>query len=57
MKRAHQATTDGTAAREITPVTVKTRKGEVTVSEDEQPKRANIEKIPTLKPAFREAAR
>ncbi len=39
--------------REITPVTVKTRKGEHTISEDEQPKNAQPEKIPNLKPAFR----
>jgi acetyl-CoA C-acetyltransferase len=38
---------------EIAPVTLKTRKGEVTVAEDEQPKAARPEKIPTLKPAFR----
>ncbi|MGI9332647.1 MAG: acetyl-CoA C-acyltransferase [Gammaproteobacteria bacterium] len=54
LRRAQQATADGTAAREITPVTVNTRKGEATVSEDEQPKRANIDKIPKLRPAFRE---
>ncbi|MBT0957928.1 acetyl-CoA C-acyltransferase [Alphaproteobacteria bacterium KMM 3653] len=39
---------------EITPVTLKTRKGDVTVSADEQPGNARPEKIPTLKPAFRE---
>jgi len=38
---------------EITPVTVKTRKGEVVSDADEQPKSARPEKIPTLKPAFR----
>ncbi|MQY41767.1 acetyl-CoA C-acyltransferase [Epibacterium sp. SM1969] len=38
---------------EIAPVTVKTRKGELTVAEDEQPKAARPEKIPTLRPAFR----
>ncbi len=38
---------------EIAPVTIKTRKGEVVVSEDEQPGKARPEKIPTLKPAFR----
>jgi acetyl-CoA C-acetyltransferase len=37
---------------EIVPVTVKTRKGETVVDTDEQPRNANIAKIPTLKPAF-----
>ena len=41
-------------AAEIAPVTVKGRKGEVQVSVDEQPRKAQPEKIPTLKPAFRE---
>ncbi|QBJ24942.1 thiolase family protein [Haematobacter massiliensis] len=39
--------------REIAPVTITTRKGQVTISEDEQPGNARPEKIPTLKPAFR----
>lgn len=39
--------------REIAPVTIKTRKGEHTISEDEQPKNAQPEKIPSLRPAFR----
>lgn len=38
---------------EITPVTFQTRKGAVTVLEDEQPGKARPEKIPELKPAFR----
>jgi acetyl-CoA C-acetyltransferase len=42
----------GELANEIVPVTVKTRKGEVVVDTDEQPRNANIAKIPTLKPAF-----
>jgi len=54
LRRAQKATEDGSFAEEITPVTVKTRKGETTVETDEQPRNANIEKIPTLKPAFRE---
>ncbi|RMD62227.1 MAG: acetyl-CoA C-acyltransferase, partial [Alphaproteobacteria bacterium] len=54
LKRAQSATEDGTAAREIAPVTVKTRKGEVTVTSDEQPRKANLDKIPSLRPAFRE---
>lgn len=39
--------------KEISPVIIKTRKGEVTIKEDEQPKNAQPEKIPNLKPAFK----
>ena len=39
--------------REITPVTIKTRKGELIIKDDEQPKNAQPEKIPNLKPAFK----
>jgi len=54
LTRALKAGQDGTFAHEIAPVTVKGRKGDVTVSVDEQPVKAQPEKIPTLKPAFRE---
>jgi len=54
LTRAQKATEDGSFADEITPVTVKTRKGVTTVDSDEQPRNANLDKIPTLKPAFRE---
>ncbi|WP_299845068.1 acetyl-CoA C-acyltransferase [uncultured Roseovarius sp.] len=37
---------------EIAPVTIATRKGEIVISEDEQPGKARPEKIPQLKPAF-----
>ena len=53
LKRAQEATNSGAFAAEITPVTIKTRKGETVVDSDEQPFNANIEKIPTLRPAFR----
>ncbi len=53
LKRAQKATTSGAFAAEITPVTVKSRKGETIVDSDEQPFNANLEKIPTLRPAFR----
>jgi acetyl-CoA C-acetyltransferase len=43
----------GAFSAEIAPVTLTTRKGEMTVSEDEGPGKANIDKIPTLRPAFR----
>jgi acetyl-CoA C-acetyltransferase len=54
LERALKATNDGTAAAEIVPVTLKGRKGDIIISADEQPAKARPEKIPTLKPAFRE---
>jgi len=53
LRRAREANENGTFAQEITPVTVKTRKGEITVERDQQPFVADPEKIPLLKPAFR----
>ncbi len=53
LTRAQTANTDGSFAWEITPVTVAGRKGEVAFDKDEQPAKANLDKIPTLKPAFR----
>ncbi len=50
--RATRAAGDGSFDAEIVPVTVKTRKGEHTVSEDEVPGTVSIEKIPNLRPAF-----
>jgi len=55
LKRAQEATTSGAFAEEITPVTVKSRKGETIVDSDEQPFNANIKKIPKLRPAFRKS--
>ncbi|MET4697197.1 acetyl-CoA C-acetyltransferase [Constrictibacter sp. MBR-5] len=52
LNRAKKANEDGTFDREMVPMTVKGRKGERVVSRDEQPFTANIEKIPTLRPAF-----
>jgi len=52
LARAKRAVEQGDFAKEITPVTVKTRGGEQTVSSDEQPLKADPAKIPTLKPAF-----
>lgn len=51
-KRAQAAINNKSFEKEITPVTVKTRKAEITVSEDEGPFKANFEKIPNLRPAF-----
>ena len=51
--RAREAASSGAFESEIAPVAVKTRKDELTVSDDEGPGKANIDKIPTLRPAFR----
>ena len=53
VERAKAATTSGAFAAEITPVTVKNRSGETVVSIDEGPGKARLDKIPTLKPAFK----
>ena len=53
LSRALEAQASGAFDGEIAPVTLTTRKGEVTVTADEQPATARPEKIPTLKPAFR----
>lgn len=53
LTRAQAANTDGTFAWEVAPVLVVGKKGETEVARDESPFKANIEKIPTLKPAFR----
>ena len=52
--RARAAAETGRFDNEIAPVTVKTRKGTTEVTEDEGPDKADIEKIPTLKPAFKD---
>ncbi len=54
LTRASDAQTDGTFETEITPITIETRKQTLTVAQDEQPLTASPEKIPHLKPAFRE---
>ena len=51
--RARAAIKEGRFRNEIAPVTVKTRKREYEVSEDEGPGKADIAKIPTLRPAFK----
>ena len=50
--RAQKAIKEGLFKWEVTPVTVSGRKGDVVVENDEQPLKAQPEKIPTLKPAF-----
>lgn len=54
LSRALEAQKTGAFAGEIAAVSVPSRKGAVTVSADEQPGNARPEKIPQLKPAFRE---
>ena len=54
LTRAQKATANGTFHREITPVEVSTRKDTYEVSTDEQPQITNSEKIPHLRPAFRQ---
>ncbi|CAM3694572.1 acetyl-CoA C-acyltransferase [Castellaniella denitrificans] len=53
LRRARQATEDGSFKWEIAPVTVKGRKGDTVIDTDEAPLKAMPEKIPTLKPAFK----
>lgn len=53
VRRALAAVESGAFAKEIVPVTVKGRKGEVVVDRDETPFTCDIAKIPQLKPAFR----
>ena len=54
LERARSASDNGLFDGEIAPVTVRTRKGETVVDKDEQPFVANIDRIPHLKPAFRQ---
>jgi len=53
LQRAQKANKEGWFAWEITPLAIKLGKEEKFVEIDEQPFKANLEKIPTLKPAFR----
>ena len=53
VRRAQRAVRDGDFVAEIAPVTLKTRKGEQVIAQDETPFALDIDKIPTLKPAFR----
>ena len=52
VRRAQRASKEGDFAAEIAPVTLKTRKGEQVIATDETPFQLDIDKIPTLKPAF-----
>ncbi len=54
LRRATAAIENGDFKREITPVTIKHRKGDTVVETDEQPGRGRPDKIPQLRPAFRD---
>ncbi|CAA7612320.1 acetyl-CoA acetyltransferase [Candidatus Terasakiella magnetica] len=53
LARAQKAGTDGSFEAEIAAVTIAGRKGDTLIAIDEQPRKAQPDKIPTLKPAFR----
>jgi acetyl-CoA C-acetyltransferase len=53
LNRAKKANSDGSFAWETTPIAIKAGKDEKFIETDEQPFKANLDKIPTLKPAFR----
>lgn len=53
LSNALDAQKTGAFDAEIVPFTVKTRKGDIVVTQDEQPAKARPEKIPTLRPAFK----
>lgn len=52
LSRANHALKEGYFKDEIAPVTVKGRNGDTVIDTDEQPAKARVDKIPTLKPAF-----
>src|SRR5690606_3245651 len=51
-KRAQKAIADGIFKSEIAPVLVASRKGDLTIDQDEGPSKADFSKIPGLRPAF-----
>ncbi len=53
LDKANNAQDAGLFVDEISPVTIKSRKGDVLVNSDDGPKQAKPEKIPTLRPAFK----
>jgi acetyl-CoA C-acetyltransferase len=53
MSKALKAIESGAFAEEIAPVTINSRKGDITVTTDEGPDAAKLSKIPQLKPAFK----
>jgi acetyl-CoA C-acetyltransferase len=53
LSRANTAIDSGAFEAEVTPVTIKSRKGDVIFDTDEQPGNARPDKIPSLRPAFK----
>jgi acetyl-CoA C-acetyltransferase len=53
IERAQKAVHEGLFRNEITPVTIRGRRGETVVAEDEEPHRCNVGKVPELRPAFK----
>ena len=53
LNRARKANDDGTFEKEIVPIKILNKKSEILVNKDEQPFKSDINKIPTLRPAFR----
>lgn len=53
LSRAKTAIEDGSFQQEVVPVTIKSRKGDVVVENDEQPLKGRPDKIPQLRPAFK----
>ncbi len=51
-ERAREAIRSGRSAQEIEPVRIEAKRGEVVVSEDEEPNRSDLARLPALKPAF-----
>jgi acetyl-CoA C-acetyltransferase len=54
LERAQRATADGTFAKEIAPVSMNGKAGRKVVLHDEQPQKAKRDKIPNLKPVFKQ---
>lgn len=54
LQRAQSAAREQAFADEIVPIELRDRSGAITLKDDEHPQRVSIEKIPSLKPAFRE---
>ena len=54
LTRAQKAIKEGRFDSEVTPVAIRAGKAELVVTIDEQPGKARLDKIPTLRPAFRE---
>ncbi|MDM4767801.1 acetyl-CoA C-acyltransferase [Pelomonas sp. SE-A7] len=52
-ERSKRANTDGSFAWEMAPVTIAGKAGDTVIDKDEQPFKAKLDKIPTLKPAFK----